>query len=351
MGRIHFSLPGSQQNSPPVVFKRASPWLAPLAGYSDLSFRLLCREQGAAICETEMISAKGLLYNSSATNSLLASCQTDQPLAVQLFGGEPESMAQAVLLLRAKGYQFFDCNMGCPVRKVQKQHAGAALMADAARATQIARAMLTACKTSSENLPETPAMLGFKLRLPPKNGHITDFAKKLEELGASWITLHPRTACQGYSGLARHEYTQILADKLNIPVIASGDAFSGEAGLKILNDTGAAAIMFGRGALYNPAIFVQFLNLLNKKSSPDKNYAQTAKLIRRHIELAFKYDANPRRSFVKMRSIIPRYVKTLPGINELRNNLNQCQNWNELNTVICKFFLEHGVSINMDVRQ
>lgn len=334
--RARFNLPASPcLSAARLVFRPDQPWLAPLAGYSDLPFRLLCREYGAAVCETEMISAKGLVMKSPGSDRLLLSIEADAPLVVQLFGGEPECMGEAVKTLRAAGYDAFDCNMGCPVRKVLRQKAGAALMADSARAIAIAKAMLAAAKAQSE-LP--PAKVGFKLRLPPEGGWaaLVSFGRQLEDLGASWLCLHPRNAAAGYGGQADWEAIARLAEAVAIPVIASGDLLDAEAGLSCLAQTGAAAVMYARGSLRNPFIFRQHAAAIRGEQPEGLTKEGLLALVMRHIELARKWQGD-RRAFVKMRSIIPRYAKFLPGVNELRLRLCQLQEWESLEAVFSQF--------------
>ena len=205
-----FFLPESPANPDSLPFDREHPWLAPLAGYSDLPFRLLCRQYGAAVCVTEMVSAKGLVYRSPGTGELLQSLPEDQPLVVQLFGAEASFLQRAVEMLRDVGYGWFDLNMGCSVAKVLKQGAGAAMLGDVPNALEVARAMLQAAG---------PGRVGFKIRLGlDSQRHVwRDLSLRLQDLGAGWITLHPRTARQGFGGEAAHEVLAELKQALDIP--------------------------------------------------------------------------------------------------------------------------------------
>lgn len=319
-----------------LVFRPDSPWLAPLAGYSDLPFRLLCRDLGAAVCETEMISAKGLLYRSPASGDLFLSDEADFPLVVQLFGGDPNSMAGALSFLRQLGYDAFDCNMGCPVRKVMRQNAGSALMARPDLALAIAAAMLKAA--SLPDLSERPARLGFKLRLDPgrKAGFAADFGRRLEDLGASWICLHPRSASEGFGGVAHWDEIARLVEATNIPVIASGDIFSAEAAKDCLRQTGAAGVMYGRGALANPFVFALHKTALAGETGPELDRSGLKAMITRHIELAKKFGGGDR-AFRKMRSVIPRYTRQFRGVNELRQKLCQAGDWDALARALDNF--------------
>ena len=249
-----------------------APWLAPLAGWSDLPFRVLCREQGAAVCCTEMVSAKGLVYGGRNTEDLLAttaldgerfedgSLVTDHPLVVQIFGAEAEFMEQAVHILKHRGFEWFDVNMGCSVPKVTKTGAGAAMLKDIPNALKVAEAVIKAAG---------PGRMGFKLRLGWDASHevYRELARELAAMGAGWVTLHPRHAVQGFAGKPRFEAIGELASALSIPVIASGDLFTAADGVRVLRQTGCASVMYARGALKNPAIFARHLELL--KSGED----------------------------------------------------------------------------------
>lgn len=329
--------PPSPANINPPRFGPDAPWLAPLAGYSDLPFRLLCREMGAATCMTEMISAKGLCYDGGATMDLLETCAEDSPLVIQLFGPEAESMAKAAAMLRKAGWLWFDCNLGCPARKVMRQGAGSALLADPENILAIAKAMLAALKNIDKDWinPDIQAKLGFKLRLGAKRGKspLPDLALRLQDAGAAWLTLHPRYGSDGFSGHADWEEIARLKTLLDIPLLASGDLFSAKDGVACLKQTGADGVMYARGALKAPDIFQNHLDLLNQRPEIPQSREALAALILRHIEITRAFSTKSK-AFYKMRSILPRYVRNIPGVGELRQKLCQCPNWDALiNTV------------------
>lgn len=327
--QIPSACPGSE-----LVFAADRPWLAPLAGYSDLPFRLLCRERGAAVCVTEMISARGLCYPGSRTPELLASCPEDQPLVVQLFGGEKESLVQSVRLLRSLGYRNLDFNMGCPVKKVWRQKAGAWLLGEPGTALEIARAMIKEAKSAGGH---EEAKIGFKMRLGPSPGKspLPDLALALEDAGADWIALHPRWASQGYSGSADWESIQRLAEKLSVPLIASGDLLDARAGLACLNLTGAAGVMYARGALRDPAIFSDHLDLCVGRPVRERRQEDIIILLLRHLHFARVFGSG-RSAFTKLRSIVPRYARSFRGSQELRHKLGLCADWDSLEALIIK---------------
>lgn len=326
--------PPSPSNAPDAVLPIGpdKPWLAPLAGYSDLPFRLLCREYGATVCVTEMVSAKGLAYYSPGTAELLHSLPEDQPLVVQLFGAEAEFLGRAVAMLRAAGYGWFDLNMGCSVPKVRRQGAGAAMLADAANILRVARAMLAEAGAGR---------VGFKLRLgldaaQPGPEGLLQLALALEDAGAGWLTLHPRTAQQGFGGQAHWPAIARLTGRLRIPVLASGDLFTAADGLRCLAETGASGLMYARGAMQDPAIFAAHLALCRGESPAQPDHAALRRMIVRHMELA-RHHCPSKAALWKMRSVVPRYVRALPGARDLRQRLCHCTDWQELETALDAF--------------
>ena len=321
-----FQLPTCPSNPETLPIGPQYPWLAPLAGYSDLPFRLLCREYGAAVCVTEMVSAKGLVYESPGTNELLMTLPEDQPLVVQLFGAEAPFLGRAVELLRQAGFGWFDLNMGCSVSKVLRQGAGAAMLGDTDNILVVARAMLEAAGRGR---------VGFKLRLGLDDTRpvLPDLALRLEDAGAGWITLHPRTARQGFGGTAEWEAIASLAERLSIPLLASGDLFTAADGMACLNSTGASGLMYARGAMHNPAIFADHAALLAGSPVEQADGVRLRNMISRHLQLA-RAHCPGKAALWKMRSVVPRYVRTLPGARALRQDLCHCNDWEELDRLL-----------------
>jgi len=313
---------------PSLPFSPDAPWLAPLAGFSDLPFRLLCRELGAACAVTEMVSAKGLLFDSRNTRQLLATLPADTPLVVQLFGADPDILGRGVATLVAQGYAFFDLNCGCSVKKVVKTGAGAALLADPDRLVACARAMFRAAG---------PDRVGVKLRLGPKPPARVDLdlAPRLAEAGVAWLTLHPRHASQGFSGLADRDALAAFVAVSPLPVVASGDLFDAADAMDCLAATGASAVMFARGALADPRLFTRFLNIRRAGSGlPERPVPSLCDVIRRHAALCRQYDGGDRRTLLRMRTAVPRYLRELPGCRALRDRLCHCMSWNDFEAII-----------------
>ncbi len=312
---------------PPFPISPDAPWLAPLAGFSDLPFRLLCRELGAAVAVTEMVSAKGLFYDSRNTNRLLATTTTDAPLVVQLFGAEPDFLRRATRTLAGQGYVAFDLNCGCSVKKVVKTGSGAALLADPDQLTACARAMIEAAG---------PGCVGVKLRLGPKPPDFTalSLAGQLAEAGVAWLTLHPRHASQGFSGQADRDRLAQFVAASPLPVLGSGDLMTADDGFGCLEATGAAGVMYARGALADPRIFTRHANRLRAaRGLPPLPLPPLCDVIRRHAALCREY-ADDRRALLRMRTSVPRYLRELPGCRALRDRLCHCTSWNELDAII-----------------
>jgi len=224
--------------------------LAPMAGVTDFAFRQLCREKGAAYTVTEMISAKALCYHDEKTKTLLCMPPDEHPSAVQIFGHEPEIMAEAAPMARElSGADIVDINMGCPVGKIVKSGDGSALMRDPELAGRIVEAVV---KTAG--CPVT-----VKFRKGFDNGHVNavEFARVCERAGASALTVHGRTRAQMYAGRADWDIIREVAAAVSVPVIANGDVFAPPDAVHILRYTRCAAAMIGRGAFGNPWLFAQ----------------------------------------------------------------------------------------------
>lgn len=302
-----------------LPFAPEAPWLAPLAGYSDLAFRLLCRENGAACAVTEMVSAKGLVYGSPGTAPLLTTCPEDKPLVVQLFGDTPDILARAMDLLLDQGFRWFDLNCGCAVPKVVRGGCGAALLRNPDQLVASVAAMVQRAE---------PGRVGVKLRLgwtASETCHLT-LGPRLEQVGVGWLSLHPRTARQGFSGRADWSQLAALRHHVALPVLASGDLFTAADAARCLEETGVAGVMFARGALADPTIFARLAARLAGAPLPRLQGPELATLIRRHATLIRCHDT-PRRGLLRMRSIVPRYVKHLPSVSDIRQRLMACRDW------------------------
>lgn len=255
--------------------------LAPMAGITDLPFRTIVREFGCSLAFTEMVSATGLVRGMSKTCRYLDSSLGDRPLGVQLFGSDPETLAEATRMAVERGADLVDMNMGCPVKKVVKTGSGAALMRDPQRAAAILQAMRKAT-----DLPFT-----LKIRAGWRPGEVNALAigRIAEDCGVDAVILHPRTVDQGFSGKADWRLIAALKEQLRIPVIGSGDVRLPEDAVRMFRETGCDGVMVGRGVLGNPWLIRNILYRLSGRDFFKPSLAERTEIIRRHLATAVEY--------------------------------------------------------------
>ena len=250
-------------------------FLAPLAGISNLPFRLIARSLGCSLAYTEMISANGLVRKTAKTFEYLKTCADDRPLGVQIFGADPAIMAQAACIVADSGVDLIDINMGCPVKKVIKAGSGAILMKDADLVARIVKSVKEAVKI--------PVTVKIRSGWSRSSINAVEIARIVEDCGADAVTVHPRTADQGYSGLADWKIIAEVKKSVKIPVIGNGDIRRPQDVVKMLCETFCDAVMVGRGTLGNPWIFKGIAQALSGQSEdymPSLNERQ--KMIENH---------------------------------------------------------------------
>lgn len=288
----------------------SSPFvLAPLAGYSDLPFRLLCRQYGAGYCVSEMISCHGLVYRQHNTLRMLRTVKEEEPVSFQLFGAEPEPMAEATKIMMGFSPDMIDINMGCPVKKVTKKGAGAALMTNIKLAAEIIENVISAS--------EVPVTVKMRLGKNSQEINVVEFAKMAEESGVAAIAVHARTWAQGFSGTIDQEYIARVKEKVSIPVLGNGDIRSRQEAWQLMEATGCDGVMIGRGALGNPWIF-------SEKDQPE-NVAEiiTGALI--HLDLLEEFHPVEKiLGYVKNQ--ICRYFHGMHGSTALRREIFTMEN-------------------------
>jgi len=309
--------------------------LAPLAGITNLPFRLICRRQGASLAFTEMVSVNGMVREGEKTKALLHSLPEDRPLGVQLFGSDPQTLAQAARMVADQG-DLLDINMGCPVRKVVASGAGSALLKDLARIREIVRAVRVVT-----NLPLT-----IKIRSGWQCGeHVYQEVGRIAEgEGCDAITLHPRSRSQMFSGQADWSLLTRLKETVSIPVIGSGDLFEPEDCRRMLAETGCDGLMVARGALGNPWIFRQARELLNGLTPQPVTPHERAATAEQHLQL--QIDAHGEAVAVReMKKHLGWYIHGVPGAASLRRTVNNAQTAEQLRAVLAQL-AQNGADLN-----
>jgi len=259
---------------------KSNLFLSPLAGYTNLPFRLVLREiGGVGLCTTDLVNARSLLEKRAKAFKLIETRQADSPLAVQLFGSVPEEMRDAALVAEARGAASVDINMGCPVRKVVQVGGGSAMMTQLGKTAALVKMMVEAVK-----IPVTA-----KMRLGWDDDNLTapDLARALEAAGVAAVFVHGRTRAQGFGGTVNLAGIRKVVEAVkNIPVIGNGDIVTPPAAKKMLEETGCAGVSIGRGAFYDPWIFKRTLHLLKTgELSPEENFSERVRVLCRHLDL------------------------------------------------------------------
>jgi len=307
-------------------------FLAPVAGYTDRAFRSICSELGADFAFTELVSAEALYRNSAKlpSNNLVKRGENEKLYAVQLFGGESESIYKAACLLAPLKPDAVDINAGCPVPKVVKNGAGSALMKNP---DNLGRIVEAAVRASRECLGDIPVTIKIRSGWDSSSINYAECACIAVEAGASMVSLHPRTRAQNYGGKSDWTLIADLVTRLSIPVTGSGDLYTPEDALEMLKETGCAAVMFARGAMGNPFIFSAARSLLETSAWEPEPLCARIDAAMRHLEM-LAADIGERVACLEMRKQFCAYTKGIRGGAALREKAVRAETIDEYKRII-----------------
>lgn len=299
----------------PVALK-GRVWLAPMAGYTDLPFRRLARRFGSAMVVTEMVSARALLAEKEKSYQLMAFEEEERPVSIQLFGGDPDIVAEAALdVVDHLHPDLLDVNFGCPVGKILKSDSGAALLKEPARAGRIVKRMIEA---TGGRVPVTvKTRAGFEAA----DGAVFELLESVQEAGAVALAMHARTREQMYTGKADWSLIRKVKEKARIPIIGNGDVKSAEDAARMFMETGCDGILVGRAAIGKPWLFQEIQHFLaTGETLPPKDLKFRLALAADHLETALALKG-PRMGLLEMRKHLTHYIKGFEGAREMRQKL------------------------------
>ena len=306
--------------------------LGPMAGISDLPFRLLCHEQGAGLVCMEMVSAKAITYKNKNTDKLMDIHPSEHPVSLQLFGSEPDVMAEATRMIDDKPYDILDVNMGCPVPKVVGNGEGSALMKKPELIEKIVKALVSAT--------DRPVTVKIRKGFNDNSINAVECALAAQQGGAAAVAVHGRTREQYYSGKADWSIIAKVKDAVNIPVIGNGDVVDGPSAKALFEETGCDGIMIARAAQGNPWIFREVVSYLKGEGTPVRPSPQEVyDTVMRHADLQLEYKGEYI-GIREMRKHVSWYTAGYPGSARFRNIINQMEDMESLKKACGDIFLQ-----------
>ncbi|MCI1655010.1 MAG: tRNA dihydrouridine synthase DusB [Lachnospiraceae bacterium] len=302
--------------------------LAPMAGVTDLPFRLLCKEQGAGLLCTEMVSAKAIYYKNKKTEELMAIDPREHPVSLQLFGSDPEILGLIAAQIQGRPFDILDFNMGCPVPKVVNNGEGSGLMRDPKLAEQILTALVKASRK--------PVTVKFRKGFDDEHVNAVEIAKIAEQCGVAAVAVHGRTRMQYYSGRADWDIIRQVKEAVSIPVIGNGDLLSADDVLAMKEQTGCDGFMIGRGAQGNPWIFRQILHKLETgEDLPKPGYEEISAMLLRHARMLIR-EKGDYIGIREMRKHAGWYLSGCRNASRLRGKMNEVETIQELEDLLLR---------------
>lgn len=326
----------------PVEMLKTNPFvLAPMAAITDHPFRTFMKKKGAGVVVSELVSATGIDYNNQKTLRLMGYDEVQRPVAIQIFGEEPEVMARAAQVVEQKGADFVDINFGCPVPKVVKKGAGSAALKDLSHLTEVVRATVKAVSI--------PVTIKIRTGWDAQSINSHEVVKIAYNEGVSWVAIHGRTRAQGYEGQANWDYIAEVKAQAKLPIIGNGDILTAEEAVFRLKSSGCDGVMIGRGCLKNPFIFMDSLAIYQNRE-PDRTIRRDLATLFADLMLEIEKHSDERVAGIQMRKFAAWFSTGYTGSSNFRKNIFQSKDNQEVMRMTLDFFASITQSQQEDTR-